>query len=130
MIAYDNEDKTRINCVFTVLYSIVRVRGRKVAVAYFPNDVFLLSPFLHFLKSYDESDLSLWKSHFMLLFWISLLLLSPFDLSTIQEENEDMASDLYSLSLLYMTRVDCVGEIASEMLSLFLSRYSSPSFSH
>lgn len=119
-----NTDKTKVDAVFSVLYSIIRVRGRKSAVAYFPNDVFLLSPCIHFLKSYDENDLSLWKSQFVLLFWVSLLLLSPFDLSTIQEADEDLAADLYNLSILYMNRTDCVGEMASEMLSLFLSRYN------
>ena len=83
----------------------------------------MLSPFVHYLKCYDETDLSMWKSQYVLIFWICLLLLSPFDLSSIQEENDDLAADLYNLSVLYMNRTDSVGEIAAEMLSLFLSRY-------
>lgn len=124
MLTKSDQDKLKIDAILTVLYSIIRVRGRKTAVAYFPNDVFLLTPFIRFLKQYDETDLSLWKSQFVLLFWVSLLLLSPFDLSTIQEENDDLAADLYNLSVLYMSRVDPVGEVAAEMCSLFLSRYS------
>ena len=112
-----------MNAIFTVLYSIIRARGRKAVVSYFPNDVFLLSPFVHYLKCYDETDLSQWKSQYVLIFWICLLLLSPFDLSSIQEENDDLAADLYNLSVLYMNRTDSVGEVAAEMLSLFLSRY-------
>ena len=122
MINKHDQDRTNVDSILTVLYSIIRVRGRKVAVAYFPNDVFLLSPFVRFLKLYDENDLSLWKSQYVLVFWITLLLLSPFDLSIIQESEENLAADLYNLSILYMARTDVVGNVASEMLALFLSR--------
>lgn len=122
MLLKTNQDRTKINAILKVLHSFVRVRG-KAAVAYFPNDVFLLTPFIHYLKLYDEENYSLWKAKYVLFFWVSVLLLSPFDISSIEEAGDDLATDLYNLCIVYLSHNDCVGEIAAEVLSLFLSRY-------
>ena len=89
---------------------------------YFPNDVYLLAPLVHFIQSYDESDLALWKSHFTLLYWISILLLSPFDLSTIQSHSQNLGADVYNLAMLYISRYDIVGEQAAKLLARLLVR--------
>ena len=91
-----------MDALLAVLYSVIRVRGIKTAVMYFPNEVSLLSPLVHLLKQYDEADSSSWKSQYVLLYWIQLLLLSPFDISTIQEEHEDLIGEIYSLFMLYL----------------------------
>ena len=83
-----------MDALLAVLYSVIRVRGIKTAVMYFPNEVSLLSPLVHLLKQYDEADSSSWKSQYVLLYWIQLLLLSPFDISTIQEEHEDLIGEI------------------------------------
>lgn len=89
---------------------------------YFPNEVSLLSPLVHLLKQYDEADSSSWKSQYVLLYWIQLLLLSPFDISTIQEEHEDLIGEIYSLSMLYLPRTDITGDVTSTLLAHLLSR--------
>ena len=111
-----------MDTLLLVIYAVVRVRGIKTAVMYFPNEVSLLSPLVHLLKQYDEADSSNWKSQYVLLYWIQLLLLSPFDISTIQEEHEDLTAEIYSLSMLYLPRTDMTGEVASTLLAHLLSR--------
>lgn len=111
-----------MDALLAVLYSVIRVRGIKTAVMYFPNEVSLLSPLVHLLKQYDEADSSSWKSQYVLLYWIQLLLLSPFDISTIQEEHEDLIGEIYSLSMLYLPRTDITGDVTSTLLAHLLSR--------
>ncbi|KAK8828528.1 hypothetical protein WA577_000015, partial [Blastocystis sp. JDR] len=118
-----NRDSSKIDALLAVLYSVIRVRGIKTAVMYFPNEVSLLSPLVHLLKQYDEADSSSWKSQYVLLYWIQLLLLSPFDISTIQEEHEDLIGEIYSLSMLYLPRTDITGDVTSTLLAHLLSRH-------
>ena len=109
-----------------MIYSIIKVRGLKPSVMYFPNDVSLFSPLVHSLRQYDECGNANWESLYVILYWIHLLLLSPFDIATIQEEHEDLISDLSSSLLLYIPRNDPVGDINSLVLARFLSRCGSP----
>lgn len=113
--------------MYKVIYAIIKVRGLKPSVMYFPNDVSLFSPLVHSLRQYDECGNANWESLYVILYWIHLLLLSPFDIATIQEEHEDLISDLSSSLLLFFPRNDPVGDINSLVLARFLARCDCPS---
>lgn len=119
----NTKDETqKIRDVFSVLYSVIRVRGPKSALVFFSNDINLLTPLVHQLRCCDETDSTQWKKHYVLLYWISYLLLSPFDLATIQERGDDIVSSIYHAVLLYLPHQDSVGEVASNLLVRLITR--------
>lgn len=76
-----------------ILYTFCKVRGEKVIVGFFNNEPRYLEPLLSdFERGSDEtnvvdaelSSISLsWEGRYILLLWLSHLMLSPFDLATM-----------------------------------------------
>ncbi|KAJ3002241.1 hypothetical protein HKX48_002419, partial [Thoreauomyces humboldtii] len=67
-----------------LVYHITKVRGHKTVVKFFPHEVADLEPALFVLESLDGSNGShLWETRYLLLLWLSLLSMIPFDLQTV-----------------------------------------------
>lgn len=70
----------------TILYTLCKVRGAKVIVGFFNNEPRYLEPILTSLEAVtfdkDSDDID-WKLPYVLLLWLSHLLLAPFDLASI-----------------------------------------------
>jgi hypothetical protein len=70
----------------SILYTLCKVRGAKVIVGFLNNEPRYLDTILTKLEdvTFDQSteDLS-WKVPYVLLLWLSHLLLTPFDLASI-----------------------------------------------
>jgi hypothetical protein len=74
------------SAVCTLLYTLCKVRGQKVIVGFFSNEPKYLEPVLATLEStlnQNDSHAKSWQVHYVLLLWLSHLLLTPFDLSSI-----------------------------------------------
>ncbi|TID25957.1 beta-tubulin cofactor d [Venturia nashicola] len=79
--------------IFKILYTFCKVRGEKVIVGFFNNEPRYLEPLLSdFERGSDEMNVvdaellptSLsWEGRYILLLWLSHLMLSPFDLATM-----------------------------------------------
>jgi tubulin-specific chaperone D len=79
---------------FRVMYHYTKIRGHKVAsrlvpgkadiVRFLPNDVYLLEPVL---ASVSITNLQ-WQTTYILLLWLSLICLAPFDLASIESLND------------------------------------------
>lgn len=109
--------------IFCVFYSVIRARGVKWAVAYFPNDFELIVPLAKVLKYRNEMNVH-WKEQYVLFFWIWYLLLCPFDLSSVQESGMDIAQEIYHLAIASFRLNNNVGKMASEVLVRIITRYS------
>ncbi|EMC91636.1 hypothetical protein BAUCODRAFT_116501 [Baudoinia panamericana UAMH 10762] len=74
--------------VCTILYTLCKVRGHKVIVRFFSNEARYLEPLVERLErtTAPKCDVDVaWQVHYVLLLWLSHLLLTPFDLSSISE---------------------------------------------
>ena len=56
-----------------------------IAVRFLPNDVYLLEPVL---EAVGRQGLQ-WQTKYILLLWLSLIILAPFDLERIQSSTEE-----------------------------------------
>jgi hypothetical protein len=70
----------------SIIYTLCKVRGAKVIVGFFNNEPRYLDPILTKLEdvtSNEGGDEVSWKVPYVLLLWLSHLLLTPFDLASI-----------------------------------------------
>jgi hypothetical protein len=70
----------------TILYTLSKVRGAKVIVGFLNNEPRYLEPILSTLENVnleENTDTVDWKVPYVLLLWLSHLLLTPFDLASI-----------------------------------------------
>ncbi|KAI3359188.1 hypothetical protein L3Q82_002713 [Scortum barcoo] len=65
---------------FRFLYIICKVRGYKVFMQLFPHEVADVQPVLDLLSRQDPKDSETWETRYMLLLWLSMTCLIPFDL--------------------------------------------------
>ena len=72
-----------LHTLFRVLYAISKVRGYKRIVRLLPHEVADLEPALWLLLSQDRGDHGKWQTRYSLLLWLSMLVVVPFDLHTI-----------------------------------------------
>ena len=63
--------------------TLCSVRGHKSVVKLMPHEVAELEPVLGALRAEDRSDHATWETKYVLLFWLSQLVIIPFDLSSV-----------------------------------------------
>lgn len=66
-----------------LLYLLCKTRKYKSVVKFFPHEVADVEPALHALACQDSEDFDSWQSRYTLLMWLSILVLIPFDLTTV-----------------------------------------------
>lgn len=78
----------RLHKLFQLVYHLCKVRGYKTVVKLLPHEVSDFEPTLQLLQSQDRADHSAWETRYVLLLWLSMLCLVPFDLNTIDSAAE------------------------------------------
>ncbi|TYZ57878.1 hypothetical protein PybrP1_000306 [[Pythium] brassicae (nom. inval.)] len=73
----------RLHKLLQLVYHLCKVRGYKTVVKLLPHEASDFEPTLRLLQSQDRSDHSTWETRYVLLLWLSMLCLVPFDLNTI-----------------------------------------------
>ncbi|KAJ3074663.1 hypothetical protein HDU98_010659, partial [Podochytrium sp. JEL0797] len=71
-----------LGVLFHLVYFLCKVRGAKTVVRFLPHEAADLEPTLHQLKATPHSS-ALWASRYVLLLWLSLVVITPFDLCKI-----------------------------------------------
>lgn len=82
----------KLHKLFQLLYCLCKVRGYKTVVKVLPHEVADFEPTLHLLQCQDRSDHAAWETRYVLLLWLSMLCLVPFDLNTIDSSTGDSSS--------------------------------------
>uniref|UniRef100_A0A8B9Z6H2 Tubulin-specific chaperone D n=1 Tax=Buteo japonicus TaxID=224669 RepID=A0A8B9Z6H2_9AVES len=70
-----------VHLAFKFLYIITKVRGYKRFLPLFPHEVGDLQPVLDMLVDQNPKDSETWETRYMLLLWLSMICLIPFDLA-------------------------------------------------
>lgn len=72
---------TLFHAAFKYLYQITKVRTYKVVLKFLPHEVTDLDFVLNSLEQQDIADKTSWETRYMLIVWLSILVLNPFELA-------------------------------------------------
>ncbi len=140
----ENADKvaslTRVVRICRLLHMITTVRGYKTLKKFYPSAPEDVEPALYLLESlksaadsrsseYDEGTLeSFWEAHCTLLLWLSLLVLIPFDLSTIDSSSssdgdaKSIVKKIVDICIVFLENAGLVRDMSAYLLSQLLTR--------
>ncbi|XP_016895946.1 tubulin-specific chaperone D isoform X2 [Cynoglossus semilaevis] len=115
---------------FRFLYIISKVRGFKIFMHVLPHEVADLQPVLDLLSRQDPTDPESWETRYILLLWLSMTCLIPFDLSRLDgnlksdggEDKEPVMDQILNMAKSYMVVSDTPRNAASVLVSKFMTR--------
>ncbi|KFO35749.1 Tubulin-specific chaperone D [Fukomys damarensis] len=81
MVQDKTSPDTLVHLAFKFLYIITKVRGHKIFLRLFPHEVADVQPVLNMISEQNPTDHETWETRYMLLLWLSVTCLIPFDLS-------------------------------------------------
>ncbi|XP_054616149.1 tubulin-specific chaperone D [Dunckerocampus dactyliophorus] len=115
---------------FKFLYVICKVRGYKIFMRRFPHEVADIQPVLDLLSRQDPTDTETWETRYMLLLWLSMTCLTPFDLSRLDGHLESECGQarvpimdrILAIAKSYLAVSDSSRDAASVLVSKFMTR--------
>jgi hypothetical protein len=112
-----------VSNLFEIINYICKVRGYKTVVKFFPHEVADLEPvveLLHF-QSTDE-----WWISYVLILWMSIIVLVPFDIDTIDskkgEEQIVLVKRIINICKSHLSNSGKIREAATVLLAKLLTR--------
>ena len=66
-----------------------KMRGHKRIVQYLPHETSDLEPVISLLEQQNPNDNDLWPTRYMLLIWLSIVCMIPFDLTRFDDERQN-----------------------------------------
>ncbi|KTW32297.1 uncharacterized protein T551_00388 [Pneumocystis jirovecii RU7] len=128
-----------VNKLCYILYTYCKIIGYKIVskypftitiyfknlVNFFFNDFHLLEPVLHYLQNIPPNDTELWVTRYIFLLWLSLLSMTPFDLSAIDSnlsQNITIVDSLLFISKQYLSVSGKERDAASILVSRLVTR--------
>lgn len=119
-----------VHLSFKFLYIICKVRGYKIFMQLFPHEVADVQPVLDLLTRQDPKDSETWETRYMLLLWLSMTCLIPFDLYRLDghlesdsgQAREPIMDRILAIAKSYLLVSDCSRDAASVLISKFMTR--------
>ncbi|KAK9767248.1 hypothetical protein K7432_003080 [Basidiobolus ranarum] len=111
--------------LFQLLYVLAKVRGYKTVVKFFGHEVSDLEQTFYFLLLSSPEHSESWETRYVLLIWLSLIVMIPFDLQTIDSgfNNEiTLIEHLMQVAKEYLSCCSKESDAAAVFLSRLLSR--------
>uniref|UniRef100_A0A665UT99 Tubulin-specific chaperone D n=1 Tax=Echeneis naucrates TaxID=173247 RepID=A0A665UT99_ECHNA len=130
LIRSENSPPALVHLSFKFLYIICKVRGYKIFMQLFPHEVADVHPVLDLLSRQDPTDSETWETRYMLLLWLSMTCLIPFDLSRLDgylESGGGIAAEptmecILAIAKSYLLVSDSPRDAASVLVSKFMTR--------
>ncbi len=85
----EQENDQIINECFKYMHCLAKMRGYKKIVQYLPHEINDFEPVLNLLARQNISDVYTWQSRYLLLLWLSIVCMVPFDLKRFDANNEN-----------------------------------------
>ncbi|XP_075297320.1 tubulin-specific chaperone D isoform X1 [Opisthocomus hoazin] len=119
-----------VHLAFKFLYIITKVRGYKHFLPQFPHEVGDLQPVLDTLGDQNPKDSETWETRYMLLLWLSMICLIPFDLARfdgniVSEEGHarmPTMDRILKIAKCYLVVSDKARDAAAVLVSKFIVR--------
>ncbi|OBZ71617.1 Tubulin-specific chaperone D [Grifola frondosa] len=116
----------RLRRVTLLLYNFIKFRGYKTATRFFPHEISDLSVTLDYILSPNSpaQDASQWPLRYVVLLWLSLVCMIPFDLEQFDEQDKagETATRVESLAKSYLGKAGLEREGAAILLSRLYMR--------
>uniref|UniRef100_A0A8C5E9M2 Tubulin-specific chaperone D n=1 Tax=Gouania willdenowi TaxID=441366 RepID=A0A8C5E9M2_GOUWI len=133
LLEFVRNEKSELSLVhlsFQFLYFISKVRGFKRAMHRFPHEVADVLPVLNLLSQQDPKDCKTWETRYMLLLWLSMTCLNPFDFSRLDgilesgvgKPREPTMDRIMDIAKSYLCVVDSPRKAASLLVANFMTR--------
>ncbi|XP_068120196.1 tubulin-specific chaperone D-like [Hyperolius riggenbachi] len=115
---------------FKFLYIISKVRGYKTFLRLFPHEVVDVHPVLEMLRAQNLADHETWETRYMLLLWLSMTCLIPFDLSRLDgnlsteegQKRQSTMDTILEVAKSYLLVSDKARDGAAVLVSKFITR--------
>ncbi|XP_038158483.1 tubulin-specific chaperone D [Cyprinodon tularosa] len=126
----ENAPTSLVHLSFKFLSVICKVRGYKVFMQLLPHEVSDVHPVLELMSRQDPKDLATWETRYMLLLWLSVACLIPFDLSRLDgylesegaQVREPVMERILAIAKTYLQVSDSPRDAASVLVSKFMTR--------
>ncbi|CAJ0762706.1 18083_t:CDS:10, partial [Entrophospora sp. SA101] len=130
--ATDNPDNVQVPKIlkrlFKLLYYTMKICGYKTIVKFFTHEVSDLEPTFYFMLLQDPKDYNGWETRYVLLIWLSLISMIPFDLKTVDSRTSTgsdkipLVENMIRLSKFYLEATGKERDGAAILLSRLLTR--------
>jgi hypothetical protein len=125
-----NSPTSLVHQAFKYLYIVTKVRGYKYISRLFPHEVTDLEPALSLLQKQDPTDCETWETRYVLLLWLSLLAMVPFDMArfdgsstgNVSERRVSVVDRILELAKKYVKVSDKPRDAAALLLAKFMTR--------
>ncbi|XP_075418553.1 tubulin-specific chaperone D isoform X2 [Tenrec ecaudatus] len=119
-----------VHLAFKCLYIITKVRGYKIFLRLFPHEVADVQPVLDMFANQNPKDHETWETRYMLLLWLSVTCLIPFDLSRLDGNlttqlgpaRMSIMDRILQISESYLVVSDKARDAAAVLVSKFITR--------
>lgn len=119
-----NITSQRYHTIFKFLYQLIKVTGFKSIGKRFPHDTNRLILLINLLNKEDTQDKANWQTRFVLTVWLSIVILTPFDLAKFDSESSDQstAEKIYVTLIRSLSLHDSCQHVTAYCLAKFFSR--------
>lgn len=113
---------------FKYMFVIVNVRGYKVVVRHLPHEVTDFEPVLKLIEAQDPNDSDTWTTRYILLLWLSIIVMIPFDMSRFdglngnQVDNQTVMDRILTVIKTYAVVPDKCRDAAAFLSYKFITR--------
>ncbi|GIY26319.1 tubulin-specific chaperone D [Caerostris darwini] len=113
---------------FKFLYIITKVRGYKVVLRHLPHEVSDVEPVLSLLNEQDPHDAATWETRYMLLLWMSIIVMIPFHMNRLDDtsdnssEKKPIMQRIIDIIKLYLSVSDKARDAAAFLAAHFITR--------
>jgi len=120
-----------IHELVNIVYVLCKVRGYKYITKLFPHEVRCLEPVLYYLVKQRNNEAHIWETKYVFIHWLSIIILVPFDLSTIDSSLTNLVEvgakktiydNLINIMKFYLNSSSKTRDAAATFLSHFFSR--------
>lgn len=114
----------RYHTTFKFLYQLIKVTGFKVIIGKFPHEANKLPLLIKLLSKEDLHDKYNWQTRYVLTVWLSIVLLTPFDLKKFDSHSNDqsISEKIYSTLMKSLLIYGSNQQASAFCLAKFFSR--------
>ncbi|XP_018565799.1 tubulin-specific chaperone D [Anoplophora glabripennis] len=130
VIVRSNDENMELkHLAFKYMFVVVNVRGYKVIVRHLPHEVADFEPVLQLLESQDPNDPETWTTRYILLLWLSIIVMIPFHMSRFdgfdekETEKKTVMTRILDVIKIYAVVPDKCRDAAAYLSHKFITRY-------
>lgn len=121
-IRNDSSPDGLVHAGFKYLYQICKVRTYKVFVKFLPHELSDIDFVLNLLEQQNLDEAANWETRYMLLLWMSILVLNPFHFSRLDGTAAGDVSSISKMERIFrVCKNNCRGNDPCSVVAAFLS---------